>query len=503
MAAGSRRVTRRREGRKRAFLNRRSRSEKALRLSTRLVAISAMLVAATLLTVTAIVVLVTRSYLVRELNHELATSAHSFKSGPLRRLQEPADLSAQTRRWLEISAFSGEQVVAVRTKSGKVLSNESPLDIRSLPNGRDLLLATRARWWDVTGPDGMVRALTVPIVLGGHQIGTLVCAAPRTVIDATLGAVLTGIVWASAAGLLMAGGLGLAATRRTLRPLRRMSEDIRAIEEGGDLTRRVAEDGPRDEVGRVAAAFNRMLGKLEDTFSSQRRFLSDASHELRTPLTIARGQLELLQSEVKKPEHNRSLDLAVEELDRMRRIVEDLLLLARVDEGLHIERTPVEAELIIREALLRAMLVDRREATVEADPDLFVQGDQEMLLRVLTNLVRNAVQHTNEEASIRVRARGEGNQVLMEVSDNGPGILPEDLPHVFDRMYRGARARTSSPGGAGLGLAIAWSLVQAMDGEITVASSEAGTTFALRLPATTWSGSIPLAESPQRGSQLA
>jgi signal transduction histidine kinase len=246
----------------------------------------------------------------------------------------------------------------------------------------------------------------------------------------------------------------------------------------------VGNGGPSDEVGRLAEAFDRMVARLQEAFASQRRFLSDASHELRTPLTVARGQLELLEESLRGAEPRRSLAVTMEELDRMRRIVDDLLLLARLDEGMPLRREPVEVELVLREALLRGMQLVRMEARVETEADVFAMADPDRLLQVLTNLVTNAVRHAGPEATITLRARPEGTWVFLEVADDGPGIGPEELPHVFDRMFRGARARTDTAGGAGLGLAIAASLTEAMGGRMSVTSEPGhGATFSVRLPA--------------------
>jgi two-component system, OmpR family, sensor kinase len=272
--------------------------------------------------------------------------------------------------------------------------------------------------------------------------------------------------------------------RRTLRPLRRMSDEVGTIQSTGDLSRRVDHTGPQDEVGRLAQAFDRMLARLEDAFASQRRFLSDASHELRTPLTVVRGQLELLEAGLHSAEARRSLALATEELERMRRIVDDLLLLARLDEGMPLVSEPVEVELVLREALLRGMLLARLESRVETEPGLYAMADPDRLLQVLTNLVTNAVRHAGAEATVTLRARRDDGRVAMEVADDGPGISPEELPHVFERLYRGSAARAEAPTGAGLGLSIVASLTRAMGGDVEVDSKRGqGTTFRIWLPA--------------------
>jgi two-component system, OmpR family, sensor kinase len=458
------------------------RRRRAIPLTLRLAWIYAVLVAATLLIVAGVALHLNRRHLDAALDARLVATVDSFRSGPGNRVQTPDDVLAAARAWLSASAFPEDQAVAVRTSDGRVLSAAGGLDVEEIPAWAQLLASTESRWWDVEGDDP-VRALTTPLVFDGQPAGTLVVAASREADLATISALLSGIAWASGFGLLFATVLGVAAVRRTLRPLRRMAEEVEQIQRSDDLSRRVRTDAPRDEVGRLADAFDAMLARLEDAFASQRRFLSDASHELRTPLQVARGQLEFLEETVRDAEGRRSVAVATEELERMRRIVEDLLLLARLDEGMPLAREPVEVELVAREALLRGMQLERREHTVAIEEGLSVMADPERLLQVLTNLVTNAVRHGGTAATIAITARREGERVAIAVADTGPGIPSEELQRVFERLYRGESSRTRSPGGAGLGLAIVASLTKAMHGEIAVDSVVgAGTTFTVRLP---------------------
>ena len=461
----------------------RSSRSRAVALTFRVAWIYAVLVAATLLVVAGIALHLNRRHLDSALEERLVATVDSFRNGPARILEGPDELAAVARDWLSGSAFPRTEAVAIATAEGKVLTAAGGLDVDRLEGWAGLLASTEARWWDLQGPGGSVRALTTPLILDGVHEGTIVVAASRAADRDTLSALLSGIAWASGLGLLFATLLGVLAVRRTLRPLRRMAEEVEEIEKSGDLSRRVRSSGPRDEVGRLAEAFDGMLARLEDAFSSQRRFLSDASHELRTPLQVARGQLEFLEETVRDAEGRRSVAVATEELERMRRIVEDLLLLARLDEGMPLARQPVEVELVAREALLRGMQLERREHSVEIPEGLTVLADQERLLQVLTNLVTNAIRHGGDRASITIRGERDDGWVVVSVADTGPGIPPEELPRVFERLYRGSGARTGSPGGAGLGLAIAASLTRAMGGEIDVRSVVGeGTTFTLRLP---------------------
>ena len=465
-------------------------SRRAISLTARLALTYALLVGATLLVVLGLAVQLTRSLLSEALDDRLLTAVESFQRGPAGRVRQPEDLIVDAERWLQVSAFPGDQLVAVRGPDtdgdgqDDVLTNAGGVGIAEVAGATELLAARESRWADLQGPGGHFRALAVPLELDGRQVGTILVGASRAGEEATLSGLLSGIAIASVVGLAFATLLGVAVVRRTLRPLRRMSQEVATIQSTGDLSRRVGDDGSGDEVGRLAAAFDRMLARLEEAFVSQRRFLSDASHELRTPLTVVRGQLELLEDGLGSPEARRSLALATDELERMRRIVDDLLLLARLDEGLPLHRRPVEVDLVLREALLRGVLLARLDSTVEAQPELYVMADPERLLQVLTNLVVNAVRHAGADARLTLRGRREGGRVAMEVSDTGPGIPPEELPFVFDRLYRGSAARSQSAAGAGLGLSIVASLTRAMGGDVGVESEPGrGTTFRVWLPA--------------------
>jgi signal transduction histidine kinase/tRNA A-37 threonylcarbamoyl transferase component Bud32 len=457
---------------------RRRPARRSLPLPLRLAALTGLVMAAALMVVVGLTLQISRSHLDGELRQRLDGAARSFDQGPARRISaQPDALTVEAQRWLAAQAFPDDQVVAVRTNRDEVLTSSGGLNLLRVPQEAALLHAEEPRWWNLTGADRTsYLALTIPLVgQGGQQVGTLVAVAGKSRSAATWRALLSTAVAASVVGLVFAAVLAFIMMRRALRPLSRISGQVAAIQASGDLSRRVAEDGPNDEVGRLATAFNGMLGRLDDTVRSQRRFVADASHELRTPLTVAKGQLELAAGD--QAEVRQALAVADTELDRMGRIVQELLLLAKLDEGLPLASEPVEVELILQEALLRGLGTARREATVNVDPDLFVLADRDRLLQVLSNLVTNAVQHAGPDAHLTLRAHA-GQMVAIEVHDDGTGIAAADLPHVFDRFYR---SRTQ-PGGAGLGLAIAASIVRAMGGRITVTSTPgAGTTFTILL----------------------
>ena len=211
-----------------------------------------MVVAAALLAVFGLTAQIARQHLATALDERLRASVDSFRAGPAGRVSVPEQLPAEATRWLSAQAFASDEVVAVHPVGGDVVSSTGGLDLGDLPHPDELLNADRTRWWDLSTRAGPVRALTVPLLLAGHRIGTLVAAVSRAPVDATLRALLSAIAWASAVGLVFATLLAFAAVRRTLGPLLRMSRQVDEIQSSGDLARRVGPAGPRDEVGRLA-----------------------------------------------------------------------------------------------------------------------------------------------------------------------------------------------------------------------------------------------------------
>jgi signal transduction histidine kinase len=450
-------------------------------LSLRLAAVYGLLVSATVLVVAGVTVTVARRHLDRSLDGQLRSSVASFQHGPAARARTPAGLENQTRRWLAEHPLPEGQMAAVRIVGGGVLTSAGGLDLFEVEQPRVLLTGKTVRWWNLDGSEGGVRALTVPILADGRQLGTLVLLAYEKPIHHTLGSLLRAIGIASVLGLALALLVGVAVVRRSLRPLTAIATEAAAIESTCDLSRRIELQGGADEIDRLAGSFDRMLARLEAAFQQQRRFLADAAHELRTPLTVTRGQLEVLADELGDAERASFL-VATDELDRMARLVDDLLLLASLDEGVALRSEPVEIDLVMEEALLRGMLLSPRQVNAVAAPGLSALADPDRLLQVLTNLISNAVKHTDKSGRITLEARRDEDSALIRVSDNGCGIPPAELPHVFERFYRGARER-GAPDGSGLGLAIADALVAAMHGTIDVDSTPArGTTFTIRVP---------------------
>lgn len=313
-----------------------------------------------------------------------------------------------------------------------------------------------------------------------------------------------------AGGLLLAGTLGVFLARQALRPVDRLGRDAEAIGLSQDLSRRVADPGTNDEVGRLAKAFNEMLARLEEahekleaTLAAQRRFVADASHELRTPLTAIRTNAEVLRDAgacIPPEEQAQALNDIVSESERLTRLVNGLLTLARADAGLHLERTVLDPGPIVEEVYRQARLLGREQiVTLGAVETAPVLGNADAIKQLLLILADNAVKYTPPGGKVDLSARREGEWVLLQVSDTGPGIAPEDLPHLFDRFYRADRARHT--GGAGLGLAIARWIAGEHGGLITVDSEPGrGSTFTVRLPVAVQSQAAVSRQLPAEGA---
>jgi heavy metal sensor kinase len=261
-----------------------------------------------------------------------------------------------------------------------------------------------------------------------------------------------------------------------------------------DLAQRVPRRGSGDELDRLAETLNAMLARLEATFAQMRRFAADAAHELRTPLTALQGSIEVaLRAERSPEEYRRVLVSSLEDIERLRRVAEDLLLLSRATAGLEVPRQAVELEPLVLDVLdLGVQLAQGTGVTVRAKElaPLTVHGEEVALRRALTNLVENAVKYTPPGGAVELAlARAEGAAVV-SVTDTGIGIAAGDTERIFEPFVRLDAARARDTGGTGLGLAIARSIVAAHEGTITVESAPgAGSRFAIRLP---------LADQPSR-----
>jgi len=276
-----------------------------------------------------------------------------------------------------------------------------------------------------------------------------------------------------------------------LRPIHRITDTAQAIGAERSFSRRVEHVGPADEVGRLAVTFNAMLAELESAYrqlegslDSQRRFVADASHELRTPLTTVRGNIELLRRDppIEADERAEILVDTTGEVDRLIRLVNQLLVLARVDAGQELLREPLPLKPLIEDVCRQAkLLAPDRSILYGPAVDLSIMGNRDALKQVLLILLDNALVHTAAGATVEIGVSATGGRAAISVRDTGAGVAPDALPHIFERFYRGQVSRSGA--GTGLGLSIARELVRAQDGTIAVESQLGqGSVFTVTLP---------------------
>jgi two-component system OmpR family sensor kinase len=332
----------------------------------------------------------------------------------------------------------------------------------------------------------------VPIRVGGQdQTGTLIVAVPLTDVDDTLSRLrlIEGIVAGSV--LVGLGFLSWWLVRRGLRPLERIGDTAGAIA-AGDLTRRVEPADGRTEIGRLGLALNSMLAQIEAAFEERRasesrlrRFVADASHELRTPLTSIRGYAELFRrgAESRPEDLAKSMQRIEAEASRMGVLVDDLLLLARLDQGRPLERQPVDLAKVVTDAVESARAIEPdRPIDLSVNGSASLIGDEGRLRQVVDNLIDNCRVHTPSDTPVRVSVKKGADEIVLSVADQGPGLSPDTAGRMFERFYRGDPARSRETGGAGLGLSIVSAIVEAHQGTVRAAPSDGGATFEVRLP---------------------
>ena len=341
----------------------------------------------------------------------------------------------------------------------------------------------------VNGPGSGDLLMVLPLTgRQGTHLGAVVLAQPAGPIQSELRSAATVVAAGSAAVLLVALLTGLMLTARGLGPLRKLTSAAQALGRG-DLSRRSGLPPRRDEVGELARVFDEMADSVErtvrvreDAERRMRQFIGDASHELRTPLTAIKGYLDVLQRGVgASPEVvQAALPVMSHEAERMRALVTDLLALARADEGRALRPRPVELDSFLEQFLA----AHQSEAPVSHIRGVgpVALADPEALTTIATNLQHNAERHGGG-AAIHWSTVAEDALVGLRCHDEGPGISPEDLPHVFERFYRAGSSRSRQDGGSGLGLSIVRSLVETQGGRVSVESSpNHGVTFTVLLP---------------------
>lgn len=385
-----------------------------------------------------------------------------------------------------LDAFSSPDVyVQLLDLTLQVIYRSTNLGEQALPTNPETLAAARAgdellETVEIGGT--RLRLLSRPLISRGELLGVLQVAESLDPLEARLNQVSLLLISVGAFAIMVSLALGAFLTRAALAPVDRMVADAHLITQRQDLSKRLEVPPINDEIRRLATTLNEMLSHIDVLLATQKRFIADVSHDLRTPLTIIRGNLDLLSQEEDDESRKAALRAAKGEVDRLSRMVSDLLLLAQMDAGLELERRPVELDTLLLEVYLDAkLLAPTLEIRLGDEDQASVLGDRDRLKQLLLNLVQNAVDHTPDGGRVTLSLRREEGWAYLSVADTGSGIPPEDLPHIFERSYRVEKGRQR--GGAGLGLAIAQWIARAHGGEISVESKlQEGSTFTLRLP---------------------
>jgi len=333
-----------------------------------------------------------------------------------------------------------------------------------------------------------VRLFVTPLTEGTRQLGTLTLAFPLGGSQILTQQMMLGLLIAIPIVLILSilGGIFLAG--RALQPVAAITQTAQDIS-GEDLSHRIEMALPDDEIGRLAQTFNAMLERLARAFERERQLTSDVSHELRTPLGMLKTQLSLARSRPR--EANALLQMMAEmegDVDRMTRLIEQMLTLARVEQHGLEQFSPVDCTILLKDVITELQLTaqDRNvilQLVLPPQVEFILLADAERLRQVFVNLVENGIKYSPEGSVVKVTAVRQWQQISISVSNTGTEIPPEQISHLFERFYRVDDARARDTGGFGLGLAITQAIVQAHDGEISVQSEPGkGTTFTVYLP---------------------
>jgi two-component system OmpR family sensor kinase len=420
--------------------------------------------------------------LINQIDEILAQTANEIVSitrinatGELNVLPSP-NLDLATNVYIQL----WERGFGLRDTSANIRQLGDPLD----PLG---LNAANPIYRDTQIGSAHLRVLSVPLSIGTRPAGTLQVGASLAVVDATQKTLLTVLIVGTIVSMSLAALAVSLTTYRSLAPLESVTETALQITRADDLSRRIPYQGSEeDEVGQLIHAFNQTLSRLENLFNTQRRFTADVGHELRTPLTVIKGNVNLLRKMGRLDDE--SLSGIESEVDRLSRMVGDLLLLAQAESGkLPLDRRWVELDTLLLEVLGQTQVLAQGRVHLQlGDIDqVLICGDRDRIKQVLLNIIGNAIMYTPQGGEVIAGLGKVGDQARLTIRDTGPGIPSGDLPHIFERFYRIEESRTRSNDGKGfgLGLSIAYWIVRNHGGYIDVDSKEGqGTTFCIWLP---------------------
>jgi heavy metal sensor kinase len=419
-------------------------------------------------------------------DESLRSTAHTVASAYVEELGEAHSLSKAGEVVLAEITFPN-RYVQLTDNTGKPLASSANLSGSTIAIPAPVFADARARGFSHASVNGL-RVAIVPLS-SDQTLGYAAVAEPLSVIEDGLSELRRDLFAGVSLVLLLASAGGYFLARKSLAPIASMNSQTQRIS-AENLSARLDVTNPRDELGRLATTINDLLARLENSFKEQQRFIADASHELRTPLAVLRGETEVALGKTRTvEEYQESLSLIQDEAERLSRIVEDLFILARqpINTRAALNNERVSLNDAVRDCARAAQVLAIRKGVrlkLENDsPSIALNGDEELIRRLILNLLDNAVKYTPEGGEISLAlARQNGNAEII-VRDTGIGIPEAAQPHVFDRFYRVDKARARAMGGAGLGLSIAQWIVEVHGGKINVASAPGrGSTFTVVLP---------------------
>jgi len=330
-----------------------------------------------------------------------------------------------------------------------------------------------------------LRALTTPVIENGKVAYIVQVISPLTQVADALNRLRFILLLLLPAAIFLTGVVGLFLAEFTLRPLKKIIKTVRQIT-AENLKLRVDSPDTKDEIERLADTFNDMLEKLDKSFTLQQQFIHDVSHELRTPLTILKGELEVTLKKVRsQKEYESILHSSLEEMDRINRIIENLLMLARFDnKDVSLEIKPLNLNQLIQNILDDIKILSGQKViqiTFSPQESIILEADESQVRRAILNILDNAIKYTAQNCKIFVTTEKDSNSAKIKITDTGIGIAGENLPFIFDRFYRVDKSRNTN--GFGLGLSITKSIIETHKGKIEVESQpNQGTTVIIYLP---------------------
>jgi len=413
-----------------------------------------------------------------------------FRASPAGNATTEAQLRSESQAFIESQGYHPDsRIFAIELTDGTVVTNQAQLlehgeegedesgsegdddedSDRALVSG--LLAGEQGLATVSSGDEGGLRVLSAPIGAGGARLGTIHIADSLTPLERAEAGLRDTILLVAvvALGVLVLAAAFIAA--RLAAPLRRMERFAQDVDAGAVDNRIDTHEGPA-EVRSLAASFNHMLDRLQGSIERQREFVADASHELRTPLTVARGEVDLMRREGGAPDPVH-LETVSRELQRMDRLVDDMLVLARADSGPRLALEPVDLDDYLEDLERELPMLGERQYLVERASGTLL-ADRERLTQVIRNIVRNAVAHTDAGGTIAIRVIAASDRIRFQIDDDGPGFRPGQAERLFDRFYRTDEGRGRDEGGSGLGLAIAKALVEAHGGTIAAGAAPGG-----------------------------